>query len=202
MAISVGERIQSMIDHMTKGEIELALSDVCIAVDVTSQKYYNEQVSSATCYKRFLKENIWIIVATGMGSLISEAIKLPFTHKDIKSDGDGYCTLEQIIYHVMRCGLIHGTGENSKIVWNDKIPLAIDKDENLNISPSFIWGLALCVIVSPVNADELVGDYCWISMATFKYLINDLWGKRDSVKKMIKSQYNVTIQERSKMAEE
>ena len=103
--------------------------------------------------------------------------------------------MEQIIYHVMRCGLIHGTGEESKIVWNTNVPLAIDKDQNLNISPSFIWGLALCVITCPVNLHERVGDYCWISMATFKYLINDLWGKRDSVKNMIKSQYDVTIKE-------
>ena len=195
MSVSVGQRVLSMIDHMTKGEIELALSDICIAIDITSQKYYNEPNSSASCYKRFLKENIWMIVVTGMGSLITEAVKLPFTHKDIKSDYEGYCTLEQIIYHVMRCGLIHGTGEESKIVWNTNVPLAIDKDQNLNISPSFIWGLALCVITCPVNLHERVGDYCWISMATFKYLINDLWGKRDSVKNMIKSQYDVTIKE-------
>ena len=190
MSVSVGQRVQSMIDHMSKGEIELALSDICIAIDITSQKYYNEPNSSASCYKRFLKENIWMIVVTGMGSLITEAVKLPFTHKDIKSDYEGYCTLEQIIYHV-----IHGTGEESKIVWNTNVPLAIDKDQNLNISPSFIWGLALCVITCPVNLHERVGDYCWISMATFKYLINDLWGKRDSVKNMIKSQYDVTIKE-------
>ena len=195
MSVSVGQRVQSMIDHMSKGEIELALSDICIAIDITSQKYYNEPNSSASCYKRFLKENIWMIVVTGMGSLITEAVKLPFTHKDIKSDYEGYCTLEQIIYHVMRGGLIHGTGEESKIVWNTNVPLAIDKDQNLNISPSFIWGLALCVITCPVNLHERVGDYCWISMATFKYLINDLWGKRDSVKNMIKSQYDVTIKE-------
>ena len=195
MSVSVGQRVQSMIDHMSKGEIELALSDICIAIDITSQKYYNEPNSSASCYKRFLKENIWMIVVTGMGSLITEAVKLPFTHKDIKSDYEGYCTLEQIIYHVMRCGLIHGTGEESKIVWNTNVPLAIDKDQNLNISPSFIWGLALCVITCPVNLHERVGDYCWISTATFKYLINDLWGKRDSVKNMVKSQYSVTIKE-------
>lgn len=195
MSVSVGQRVQSMIDHVSKGEVELALSDICIAIDITSQKYYNESASSASCYKRFLKENMWMIVVTGMGSLITESVKLPFTHKDIKSDSEGYCTLEQIIYHVMRCGLIHGTGEESKIIWNSNVPLAIDKDQNLNISPSFIWGLALCVITCPVNINERVGDYCWISMATFKYLINDLWGKRDSVKKMIKSQYNVTIKE-------
>ena len=195
MSVSVGQRVQSMIDHMSKGEIELALSDICIAIDITSQKYYNESTSSATCYKRFLKENMWMIVVTGMGSLITETVKLPFTHKDIKSDSEGYCTLEQIIYHVMRCGLIHGTGEDSKIIWNNRIPLALDKDRNLNLSPSFIWGFALCVIACPANRKEKVGDTCWISTASFKYLINDLWGKRESVKKMVKSQFNVIIEE-------
>ena len=193
MSVSVGQRVQSMIEHMSKGEVELALSDICIAIDITSQKYYNEPKSSASCYKCFLKENMWMIIVIGMGSLITETVKLPFTHEHIKSDSEEYCSLEQIIYHVMRCGLIHGTGEKSKIIWNSNVPLAIDENQNLNISPSFIWGLALCVIVCPINIHERVGDYCWISTATFKYLINDLWGKRDSVKNMIKSQYNVTI---------
>lgn len=195
MAITVGDRIQSMIDHMEKGEIELALSDVCIAIDITAQKYYGEARSSASCYKKFLKENIWMIVATGMGTLIADAIKIPFKQKDIKNDDQGYCTLEEIIYHVMRCGLVHGTGEDSKIVWNNRIPLALDKDGNLNLSPSFIWGFALCVITCPVNREETVRDTCWISTVSFKYLINDLWGKRDSIKKMIKSHFNVIIEE-------
>lgn len=194
MAVTVGKRIQSMINHMDCNEIELALSDVCIAIDVTAKKYYNKPVSSADCYKEFLKENMWMIVNAGMSALTSETIKLPFTHKDIKSDSDGYCTLEQIVYHVMRCGLIHDTGENSKIVWNDRISLAIDSDGNLNISPNFIWGLALCVVTCSVNKDEKVGDTCWISIATFKYLINDLWGKRDTIKKIIKSQYNLNVE--------
>lgn len=193
--ITIGERMQSMISHMDKGELDLALCDVCIAIDVTSQKYYNKSHSSANIYKRFLKENIWMIITTGMGSLISEKIKLPFVHKDIKADNDGYCTLEEIIYHVMRCGLVHGTGEENKIVWNNMVPLAIDKEGNLNISPSFIWGLALCVITCSTNINEKVNDTAWISVASFKYLINDLWGKRDSIKLMIKSQYNVIIEE-------
>jgi len=33
MAITVGNRIQSIIDHKAKGEIEFGLSDVCIAID-------------------------------------------------------------------------------------------------------------------------------------------------------------------------
>ena len=65
------------------------------------------------------------------------------------------CTLEQIVYHVMRCGLVHGTGENSKIVWNSLVPLALDKDGNLNLSPSFIWGLALAVITCDKSLADL-----------------------------------------------
>ena len=53
MSVSIGQRVQSMIEHMSKGEVELALSDICIAIDITSQKYYNEPNSSASCYKRF-----------------------------------------------------------------------------------------------------------------------------------------------------
>jgi hypothetical protein len=197
MAVSIGQRVQSMIDHMGKGELELALSDICIAIDITSQKYYGEQHSSASCYKRFLKENIWMILVTGMNAVIADGIKIPFSHKDIKSDNEGYCTFEQIVYHVMRCGLIHGTGEDSKIVWNNHAFLAVDSNGNLNLSPAFIWGLALSVIVCPVNADERVGDLCWISTATFKYLINDLWGKYDSVRKMVESAYAVKFEKKA-----
>ena len=32
MAVTVGNRVQSMIDHMEKGELDLALSDICIAL--------------------------------------------------------------------------------------------------------------------------------------------------------------------------
>ena len=101
------------------------------------------------------------------GSMIPETIKPPLKHKSIKADADGYCTLEQIIYHVMRCGLIQGTGEENKIIWNRNIPLAMDRNQNLNLSPSFIWRLALCVIVCPANACEQVGELCWVSAASF-----------------------------------
>ena len=104
MSVSVGQRVQSMIDHMSKGEIELALSDICIAIDITSQKYYNEPNSSASCYKRFLKENIWMIVVTGMGSLITEAVKLPFTHNGLsfRSPDSSNCAILRDGY-VMLC---------------------------------------------------------------------------------------------------
>jgi hypothetical protein len=43
VAITIGERVQAAIDYMEKGEVELALSDICIAIDITSQKYYGQK---------------------------------------------------------------------------------------------------------------------------------------------------------------
>lgn len=193
MAVTVGDRIQSVITHMEKGEIELALSDVCIALDITAQKYYNETKSSAKVYKRFLAEHMDVILATTNPSIVSKSIKLPFTHPDIYSDKDGYSTLEQIIYHVVRCGLVHGTGESNKIIWNNQIMLFVSQEGELYLPPTLIWGLAICVIACPVNSDQHVMDTAWVSAASFKYLINDLWGKIGSVKLMIKSFYNVDL---------
>ena len=50
--VTVGDRIQSVIDHMAKGKTELALSDVCIAVDITAQKY---GVVPCKCSRKFPK---------------------------------------------------------------------------------------------------------------------------------------------------
>lgn len=53
MAVTVGDRIQSLIDHMGKDNIELGLSDVCIAIDITAKKYYNKEKSLRKYYKDF-----------------------------------------------------------------------------------------------------------------------------------------------------
>lgn len=183
MKATVGKRIQSCIDHMDKGEIELALSELCIAIDITSQKYFNTRKSSASVYKKFLKENMWIIMMTGTGNLICP-IKVKFSHPDIKSVDD-FCNLEDIIYHVVRCELIHNTGENSNIEWGQSsYPILSGPKGELLLSTSFIWGVILAVISSPVNKDEKVNELCWISSLSFKYFINDLWGRIDIVKRI------------------
>ena len=194
VAITVGDRIQAAIDHMDRREVELALSDVCIAIDITAQKYFNADKSSASLYKKFLQENMWIILTAGFGGVVVEGIKVPFSHPDIKGDDQGYCTLDQIIYHVMRCGLLHGTGEKDGIIWSNQTVLAYS-DGILYISPNFIWGMMMAVIACPCNSQEHVNDTSWIALASFKYLVNDLWGKRSSVKLMIKSQFAVEFED-------
>lgn len=193
MLVTVGKRIQSCINHMDNKEFGLALSELCIAIDITAKKNYDKQQSSATTYKKFLHENMWMIMVTGTGNLINP-IKVKFTHPSIKNS-DGYCSLEEIIYHIVRCELIHDTGKNSNIEWNpdSSYPILYNAEGELLLSTAFIWGLVLSVVVSPVNKDERVGELCWISTLSFKYFINDLWGRIDLVKKMVRAIIGITI---------
>ena len=182
--ITIGQRLQSAIDHMDKGEYELGLSDICIALDNTAKRHFHKSDSDRTAYKEFLKENMWLILVTCLDACLSPQVKLPFQHDKIKSSQDGYSTLEDIVYHAIRCELIHDTGEKSKIVWNDYVSLAINDQGYLLLSPPFIWGLALAIITCESNKDERVDAGSWIQTMGYKYLINDLWGKKESIVQM------------------
>ena len=194
MAITVGDRIDNVIKDMDLKKYDHALSEVCIAIDLSAKKHYGLQRSSRRAYQKFLQENMWIILVTAFGGVIASGIKIPFQHADLESDEQGYCTLEQIVYFVMRCGFVHGTGEDSKIVWNPRVQLEIDSSGQLQLTPSFIWGLVVAVVACKENINERVGDTAWIQTMTFKYLVNDLWGKESSLYNMVKSQIGIVYQ--------
>jgi hypothetical protein len=192
--IKIGDRVKEAIDHMDKGEIELALTPACIALDMTSQRYYAKNKSSNKDYKNFVKENLWLITYMGLPGILSNSLKLPFVHQDIKrSDNDGFCTVEDIIYHAIRCGLVHSDGVDPKIKWNNIISLGTDENGYLLLSSNLIWGLIGSIIFSDVNSGERIGDTYWIKIADFKYFINDAWGKSDIPQKVVKMYTGVTI---------
>lgn len=95
-----------MIDHMIRGETELALSDISFALYSTAMKYYGAELPSDACTKRFLQENLWMIIAIGTGGTLPENSKLPFSADGVKADEEGCCTFEQIIGYLVQCGRI------------------------------------------------------------------------------------------------
>jgi hypothetical protein len=191
--ITIGERIVEAIDYMEREKIELALTPTCIALDMTSQIYFSKKKSSNKDYKAYIKKYFWLITYMGLPGILSNALKIPFTHKNIKLDADGFCPLEEIIYHVVRCGLIHSNGLDSKIKWNNVISLGLDEQGNLVLSKNLIWGLIGSIIFSEVNVNEKIADTYWISVADFKYFINDAWGKINIPKKIIKIYTGIEI---------
>lgn len=154
---TIGDRVKEAIDFMNKGQ--------------------------------FVSDYMWLItymgLSTGSSNIMINAIKVKFSHPDIKNDTAGYCKIEDIVYHVMRCGLLHSTGLDSKIQWSENISLGIDIYGNLIISNKFIWGLIGAVIFCPKNHDESIDKTYWISIDNFKFFIQEAWGRVDLAKRVI-----------------
>ena len=191
--IAVGRRIQEAIDHMGKGETMLALTPACIALDITSQRHAGLKRSSRSSFKRFVQENLWLITYVGFPGLMASTVRVPFVHPDVKPDAAGCVGIEDIIYHVIRCSLIHSDEKNSKIRWNDAIALGLDQDGNLVLNNGLIWGLVSAVVFSPSNKDESVPEQYWLQVGMFRMFISELWGRIDLAKKFVKFHISVDV---------
>lgn len=192
--ISVGERIKEAIDHMDRGDYALALTPVCIALDITSQRHFSKNRSSRSTYKRFVQENLWLISYIGFPGLMATSIRIPFSHPEAKPDSAGNIGLEDVIYHVIRCSLIHSDDTSAKVNWNNAISLDIDPSSgNLILNPQLIWGLVGAVVFCPANKAEVIPNQYWLTIADFKMFASELWGRIDIAKRIVKLYTGITI---------
>src|SRR5262245_55763154 len=76
--VSVGRRVQEAVDHMGKGDIALALTAACIALDVTSKRYVAAKRSSGRDFKKFVKDHLWLITFVGFPGLMASTVRVPF----------------------------------------------------------------------------------------------------------------------------
>jgi hypothetical protein len=191
--VSVGRRVQEAIDHMGKGELLLALTAACIALDVTAQRYAGSSGSSRADYKQFVKDHMWLITAMGFPGLMSSTVRVPFAHPQVKPDAAGNVGLEDIIYHVIRCAVMHEDEKTTKVIWNDAVALGLDAQDNLVLSKKLVWGLIGAIVFAPVNKNEAVPDDYWISVGDFKMFISEAWGRLDLAKRIVKHITGVPI---------
>lgn len=175
--------------------------------DATAQKAYGKPGRGS--YKQFVKDNLYLITKIGLGISIENIIlKVPPEYlakfPEMKADSDGSCRIEEILYHVVRCGLLHEAQLPPNLHFHFDTPghgqfsVAPDK---LQIPASLIMGLAIAVITCPANLDEQMdeGGYLTISSAVnaayqresgelmlhgYGIPFNHLWGKRDSLWKI------------------
>lgn len=191
--ISVGRRVQEAIDHMDKREIALALTPACIALDVTAQRYTGTKRSNRESYKKFIQDHLWLITYMGFPGLMVTTVRVPFSHPDVKPDAAGNVGVEDIIYHVIRCNLVHSDEKAAKIVWNKSIALGLDPNGNLVLSENLVWGVLGAVVFSPVNKNESILDTYWLSVADFKMFISELWGRIDIAKRVVELYTGIAI---------
>lgn len=125
-----------------KGKYDEALCLVCIAIDARSAELYPKIKSCTKRYKLFLKDNFWTICKRGFPGILAQkiCIKLEIPCESLEPDKDGYVDMEQIIYHVLRCGLVHKCKIDETIQFTDKTIIG-NWNNVFCIPKSIIWGL-------------------------------------------------------------
>lgn len=120
---------------------EEALCLVCIAVDARSANQYPNK-KNAERYKLFLKDHFPTICKYGFPGIEASSIRIKVNIQCIalKPDKNGYVDMEQIIYHVLRCGLVHECNIEKTILFTDTSIIG-DWNEKFYIPKDIIWGL-------------------------------------------------------------
>jgi hypothetical protein len=162
---------------MDRGQVALALSPACLALDVSAQRYAGASSSSESATGTFVRDHLWLITYVGFPGLSSASARIPFSHPRVRPDAAGTVAIEDVVYQVVRGSLTHED----------------DPGGNPALSRDLVWGLIASVVFAPVNARESIPDNYWISVADFKMFISDVWGRIDIPKRVIKFYTGVTI---------
>lgn len=146
--MSIVKRVTEAAIHLANDDPEAALLPLCVAIDATAKRTYSRGGHSA--YKRFLASHMPLITKIAFGGLASRSLRFELHHPDIELDPDGMCSLEQIVYHIVRSGLVHEAEVPPSVRFSDECVLRYDSGA-LVIGNSFITGLLMAVITAPVN---------------------------------------------------
>jgi hypothetical protein len=173
--MSVGERVAQAIGRMDARDPEGALFQICAAVEVTARREYGGK--GGAIYRQFVHENLGLITKAALGPSISN-LRLAFEHPEIERGPDGRCSVQEIVYHAVRCGLYHEAGLPPNLKFTEEQRIRIDGG-TLYLPASLVYGLIVAVISCPANKDETApAPDCGVSVRGFLIPLGKLWGKR------------------------
>jgi len=172
--MSIGKQVTDAINKMQLSDYEGALFAICAAIEATAKKEFAQRGREA--YKKFVHENFGLITEVGLGSTILN-LYLSFDHPELKKNSAGSYKFEDILYHVVRCGLYHDASLPNDLRFTDEKKIRYDNGA-LILPAAIIYGLIMAVVVSPANQNESADKWCVLNFGDFPIPISRLWGRR------------------------
>lgn len=172
--MAISDRVRECIDKLNANEYESALIQLSIAFDGTAKKEYPRIKKVGERFKAFLKANQDIITYFTFGGVIF-----------IDCEVDGY-TLEQIIYKVLRCGLLHEGSIPGEIEFVDELVWGRPGGK-WRLPKSYVLGGLLAVIGANNNAGERVPEHYVVVIKGNRYQVNQLWGNSELIRRIMQS---------------
>lgn len=174
--MSIGSFVSSALTLYEDGKYDVALSLACSAVDATSEKIFPNESKNHVRYKEFLKKNMRVITTFGMPGLSASGIRIKCKNiPGIKADYEQMAGLEDIIYHIIRCGLIHQCEIEESIEFTQRTMLG-DFGGKFRIPYTIIMGLLLSVILAKENKNEKMPTSHQLNFNGINIDLNSMWG--------------------------
>lgn len=149
--MSIDIRVRNAIQHFAQGDSESALHDICSAIEATCKRAVGSGGRSK--YKQFVKDNVEVITRVATGGMVrTYGIHVLYDHPNVQKDAGGGCSLQDILYHVVRCGLYHESSIPKDIVFHDTTLIG-NENGILYLHKGFVLGLIVAVMVDPANAE-------------------------------------------------
>ena len=179
--MSIGKRIAEAVEKMAQNDPEGALLPLSSAVDATATKLFSRRGRKS--YKDFIHQNLALITKVGFGPSVLN-INVKYSHPDLETDQAGLCTIQDVLYHVVRCGLAHAAELPPTLRFVDESRFEIDNDV-LSLPGSLVYGLLAAVVVCPANTDQAIADNYGLDVRGFQVPLNRLWGKKTELESLL-----------------
>ncbi len=183
--MSIAKRIAEAIEKIGKDppDPEGAVYQLCSALEDTATRLYEKKGRES--YKKFVHENMDLITRCGGRVRI---LNLRFgvdlnknrdADEQIIPDSNGTFSFEQVLYHVVRCGLYHTATLPPEVRFGADHSISVTEDGVIVLPPKIIIGLIVSIVASPVNVGQHLEVESAINLVEgFQIPLNKCWGKR------------------------
>jgi hypothetical protein len=173
--MSIANRVIESINKYNSNDFENALIQVCIALDGTAKNEYPRIKKVGERFRCFIQANMDIITFFTFNTNIF--INCSF----------GNYTIDQFIYKILRCGLLHDAELSSMFKFTEPGEHITIGTKQWCFPKTFIFGTLLAVIGASSNSNQRVDDDLAVSIMGNNFKINDIWGKSTLIRKTIGS---------------
>lgn len=179
--MSIGSFITIALNSFNLGHHDVSLALACSAIDASAKKLYGNGLSNNQRNKQFLKDNMRIVSYFGfpglsLGGLIIKCDSIPEINKNAK----GLVPIEDIIYHAIRCGLIHECEVDRRLEFVEGTFIG-DFNGKFRLPAHVIFGLILAAVLSEPNSKETLAIDYTFDFRGKHYELNNLWGKKNQI---------------------
>jgi hypothetical protein len=181
--MSIGKRVAECMEKAIAGDPEASLLPICSALEATAKREYPTERQSGPRFKKFLKESLPIIGFFGLSGLVTPQLRVGVSHLNhdtLKMDADGRATLEDVLYHVVRCGLDHEATIAQYVSFPENVILGC-QGPTLQLCRALPYGLVLAVVGSPANSTEKLPSPFSITCRGLIYNLDEYWGQRSQL---------------------